>query len=138
MNEYVQSRVGPPGIVMMILAVLGILGGIGNLLLQGVSAVTSIMALVDSGAGADAWMAWFMNAGLGLVVSFISLFVWAFIGYAGNCMRTARNLGVVYAGSVLACIPCCVSLCCCLGLPVAIWTIVTLQDEQVQAAFAEA
>jgi len=138
MNEYVQGKVGPPGITLIVLAVLGILAGIVGLLFQGVSAVSSIMMLVDSGAGADGWIAWFMGAGYQLVMSFISIFVWTFIAFAGNSMRNARNAPVVYAGAILACIPCCVSVCCCFGLPIGIWTIVTLQDEQVKAAFAEA
>jgi hypothetical protein len=38
----------------------------------------------------------------------------------------------------MAMLPCCTGLCCCLALPVGIWAIITMQDDQVKAAFAEA
>jgi hypothetical protein len=38
----------------------------------------------------------------------------------------------------MAALPCCIGLpCCCFGLPVGIWAIVSMQDDQVKAAFSE-
>ena len=55
--------------------------------------------------------------------------------FAGMKLRSLQSPGIVYAGSILAAIPCCAGGCCCLGLPVGIWAIVVMQDEEVKAAF---
>ena len=68
---------------------------------------------------------------IGFAVSFIVIF-------AATRLRSLRSPGLVYAGAIVASLPCCMGVpCCCIGLPVGIWVIMTMQDEQVKSAFTE-
>ena len=63
----------------------------------------------------------------------ISLALSALVAYAGWQMRQLRNWGLSMAGAIVAMIPC--SGCCLLGLPIGIWAIVVLIDNDVKRAF---
>ena len=49
-------------------------------------------------------------------------------------MRQLNNWGLSMAATVLAMIPC-LSPCCCLGLPIGIWALVVLLDDNVKRSF---
>lgn len=138
MNEYVEGKVGPPGIALIVFGILALLLNLVGAAFQALGAVSQIMILLDSSAGTDQWVAWFTSQGISLIIM-LGGFIWSIIIIlAGARLRSARSAGLVYAGSVMAMLPCCVSYCCCLGLPLGVWAIMTMQDEQVKAAFAEA
>ncbi len=136
MNEYVQSKVGLPGLALAILGmaaiVLNLLGGIVTL----VTSMGTILALLDSG-DSTSWIAFATNTGWTFVMTLLSFATSFLVAFAGLRLRNARSSGVVYAGAIMAMNPCCFSYCCCIGLPIGIWAIVAMQDEQVKAAFAE-
>ena len=139
MNEYDQSKVGPPGIALALLGVLAILGNLLNAAWQLFAAMVTIMDLVNSSAAPEAWVAWFMSQGYGIVVVLFSACISIIVLAAGLRLRSARTGPLVYLGSILAMLPCCgVGVpCCCFGLPIGVWVIMTMQDDQVKAAFAE-
>lgn len=139
MNEYVQSKVGPPGIALALLGVLCILGNLFGATFQIIGAVATILDLVNSSAPTEAWVAWFMSQGYQIVMLLISALISVIVLVSGIRLRSARSAPLVYVGAVMAMLPCCgVGFpCCCFGLPLGIWAIMTLQDDQVKAAFAE-
>ena len=137
MNEYVESKVGPPGIALAIFGLLCLLFNLAVVALQGMGAVRSILVLVEGGAGADQWIAWFLSAGIYLTMSLFSMLWSVVMILAGLRLRAGRSAALVYVGAVMAMLPCCALYCCCFGLPLGIWAIVTMQDEQVKVAFAE-
>jgi hypothetical protein len=133
----VEEKVNLPGIALLVVGVLAILGNIGSLIWQGLTAIPAMMSLFEYGTSAD-WIAFAMGQGWGLAMTFIGIFMAFVVVFAGVKMRQLSGAGIVYAGAVIAMLPCCgVGVpCCCLGLPIGIWAIVTMQDEEVKSAFA--
>ncbi len=120
-----SSRVNVPGIGLIVTGALGIVTSLGFMLLWGLG---GIAALADEDA-ADAL------GGIGVLMGLtvIGLLISAFVTYAGLQMRQLRSWGAVMAGAILAMLPC--GPCCLLGLPMGIWAILVLIDEEVKAAF---
>jgi hypothetical protein len=54
--------------------------------------------------------------------------------YAGWQMRQLRSWGLCLAGTITAMLPC--SICCILGLPMGIWALIVLIDNEVKQTFA--
>jgi hypothetical protein len=138
MNEYVQGKVGPPGIALTIFGLVCV----ATNLLSGIyflaTSLSTIMSLVNSGADVGAWIAFLTSTGIWILMSLAAFFVSFVVTFGGLRLRSVRSAGLVYTGAVLAMIPCCVGWCCCwFGIPIGIWVIMTMQDEQVKAAFAE-
>ena len=137
MNEYVQNKVTPPGTALAAFGGISIVLNLLGAIFQIVGAISVVGGLLSSDAGTDAWVQFFIQQGWLTVSSTIAFFVSFVILMAGLRLRQARSPGLVYAGSIFAMLPCCSSWCCCLGLPLGIWAIMTMQDDQVKAAFAE-
>ncbi len=70
----------------------------------------------------------------GWVSSVGVLGVSALVIYGAVQMRTLKSYSWAMAGSILAMIPC-IGPCCCLGLPIGIWSVVVLSRPEVKAAF---
>ena len=62
------------------------------------------------------------------------LAVGGLIIYGAMKMMRLENYGLAMAASIIAMVPC-LSPCCCLGIPVGIWSIVVLTNAEVKAAF---
>jgi hypothetical protein len=137
MNESVASKVGPPGIA---LALFG-LGSIATHLLLGLgllaSSLSSVLVLLGGASTAADFQAFLMGTGWQLVAVTGGFFVSFVVTFAGLRLRSARSAWLIYLGSIAAMLPCCVNCCCVIGLPLAIWVLVVMQDEAVKAAFAE-
>jgi len=73
--------------------------------------------------------------GIGLLLAFglLKLVLDALTIYAGWQMRQLRGWTLGMAGSIAAMLPC--SVCCILGLPIGIWALVVLMDNDVKQAF---
>ena len=131
MNEYVESKVGLPGAALMVIGGLTVASSLVFILFILGSQVLHWTA----GGAALKNLVLPIGQSVGLMVMVV---MGAVIAYGGNCLRNGQNAPAVYAASIMAMIPCCSGACCCLGIPIGIWAIVTMQDEQVAAAFAEA
>lgn len=128
----VEEKVNLPGIALIVLGVLallyGLLSGVGQL----IGAFAELMMVID---GTQSIVLFAMGTGWKIVMSLITLGSSLLIIFGGVKLRSLSGAGVVYAASVVALLPCCAGPCCCLGLPIGIWAIVTMQDEDVKAAF---
>lgn len=60
----------------------------------------------------------------------------AFLIYAGLQMKQLRGRTVAIIASVVAMIPCLTSCCCLAGIPVGVWSLITLLNADVKNAFA--
>ena len=69
------------------------------------------------------------------IVAVIYVIVGVVILLGGMKMRGLQGYGLAMAGAILAMIPCCDGPCCLLGLPLGIWALVVLMDQQVKQAF---
>lgn len=68
------------------------------------------------------------------VVDVLSLLISAFVIFAAVQMRKLESWGVAFAGAIIAMVPC-IGPCCCLGLPIGIWSLVVLNKPEVRSAF---
>lgn len=73
------------------------------------------------------------GVGVWMVASVISLVLSALMIYAGLRMRQLRSWTLCMAGSIVAMLPC--APCCILGLPMGIWAVIVLIDNEVKRAF---
>lgn len=64
----------------------------------------------------------------------IQFLISVFILYGAKQMYNLKSWGVSMAASVMFMIPC-ISPCCCLGIPVGIWSLIVLYKDHVQDAF---
>jgi hypothetical protein len=135
MDEEVAGKVNGPGIALMVVGALSLLGNVANLIWQGITAVPALIA--GAGNGAEFWLPFITGQGISLVQALVGFITAFLIIYGGSCLRQTKSAGMVYVGSVLAIVPCCSGCCCIFGLPVGIWVIMTMQDDQVKDAFAE-
>lgn len=137
MNEYVEDKVKGPAIAMIVFGVLAVVLNLLSAILNLVMYGGTFISLISSGAGADAWISFLTSAGGQILSAVIAFFVAFIVAFAGTRLKSLRSPGIIYAGAIMAAIPCCSSWCCCVGLPIGIWAIITMQDEQVKAAFSE-
>lgn len=128
-----QSKVQGPGIALIVYGTL-------QLLLSCCLSVANILSLVgvfgDDMASAYSSMgpaAGMFSSGGGLVVAAPAVLISALIIFGGLKMKNLQSHSMAMAGAVCAMLPC--SACCCLGLGVGIWALVTLMNDEVKAAF---
>jgi len=133
--DYAREKTAMPGLAMLIVGLFGILL---NLAYGGWTVVSTLVLPLISGTDIGTILSYGV-VGLVQGTNFLLCVVGsAIIAFAGMRLRSVRSAGIVYLGAILAALPMCGSgMCCCVGLPVALWVIVTMQDEQVKAAFAE-
>jgi hypothetical protein len=100
-----------------------------NLLGVGIGAIGA--ASGDRGGG----FATIMSGVVGMVGSVVWMLLGALIIFGGVKMKSLKSYGLSMAAAVLAALPCTSYWCCLIGLPVGIWAIVVLMDQQVKASF---
>ena len=124
------QEVSGPAVGLLITAVLGgffaFLGLFGNLL--GFSLGTMMAE------GSQEEFAHWLSGGFGIISSALGLLVAGFLVYASLEMKKLSQYGLAVAASVVAMVPC-VSPCCIIGLPVGIWSLVTLTKPHIKEAF---
>ncbi len=59
-----------------------------------------------------------------------------FVIFGGLQMRGLKNWGVALAAAILAMLPCGSNCCCCVGIPIGIWALITLTKPEVKSAFS--
>lgn len=125
-----EQKVNGPGIALIIAGVIGALFALvripaGILQMQNPDMAR---ALRDMGVDGNAFIGGTVCFGIFALICSILTIV------AGVKMRGLSSYGLAMAGSILAMIPC-TNGCCCIGLPIGIWSIVVLMDPQVKASF---
>jgi len=123
--------VGAPAIGLIVTAVIGILyqllSVILNLLGTGIGAFAAA-------SGESGGMGSLFSGVLGLVFNVIWLLMGGLVIFGALKMRKLESYGLSMAAAVLAALPC-TSPCCFLGLPLGIWAIVVLMNQEVKSAF---
>ena len=125
------GRVKGPAIALIVITALGILGQLISMVAN--LAGMRTMPTADMPPEFERWVT-IMSGGLGVVFTVIMLAVGGLIIYGAMKMMRLENYGLAMAASIIAMVPC-LSPCCCLGIPVGIWSIVVLTNAEVKAAF---
>ena len=124
-----QSRVQGPAIAVLVVAALealmGLVGIVANLLGVGIVGLGRMSQ--------DERIAQLVGGTIGIVIAIIGVLL-AFVAIFGALkMKSLQSYGMAIVASVVVMLPC--SYCCCVGLPVGIWSLVTLMNADVKAAF---
>jgi hypothetical protein len=123
------SKVAGPAIGLIVLASLGIflqlISALSNLFVGGVGLTQGSDEAIVQGL---------LQGGLGLVMNCVGALVGAFIIFGALKMKNLQSYGLAMAAAILAIIPC-LSPCCLLGLPIGIWSLVVLMDDNVKRSF---
>jgi hypothetical protein len=128
-----MQKVNGPAIGLMVMAGIGILLQLVSLVLRMLGTGMSMMSVPGGGDSSEQFAA-MMSGGLGIVAGILGILVGAFIIFASMKMRQLQSWPMAVAASVVAMLPC-LSPCCCIGLPVGIWALVVLFDQNVKASF---
>lgn len=122
------GRVAGPAIALMVNAGLG-------MLMQLLSAAMNLFAgglgLANGGNEAVQLV---VQGSMGLVMNCFALVVGGFIIFGAIKMKNMESYGLAMAATVISMLPC-LSPCCFLGLPLGIWSLVVLMDENNKRAF---
>ena len=76
-----------------------------------------------------------LNAASGLFGAIFGLCLGGVILFGAMKMNKLQNYGMAMAGTIAAMLPC--TLCCIIGLPLGIWSLVVLMKPEVKAAFGQ-
>lgn len=132
MSSHARDKVQTPALILMVIGGLYLLMNIcglgGNIL--------GMAGVIDQSMYADPQMqqlASSSNGVAGLIGSFLGLALGGLMVYGGMQMKNLQNYNLAMAGAIAGMIPC--TVCCIFGLPAGIYAIVTLNDDQVKAAF---
>jgi hypothetical protein len=124
------APVRPPAVAIAIVAGLGLLGGFFTLAWHALLGA-SLIGMDDRPEGKVAAL---LTGGLGIAITGFGLILHAAALFGALRMYQGRSYVMAWIAAVLVALPC--SGCCCLGLPIAIWTAVVLLDDNVKNAFA--
>ena len=107
MDEDVKGKVTGPGILLMVVGILSLIGNLINGIYQLLLFLgqTAMMEFTVEG------MLYLLTGEATLIMSVVGFFVAFVVIYAGNCLRNTKSAGAVYAGSIMAMIPCCIGCC---------------------------
>ncbi len=129
-NPEAASRVAAPAIAIMVVSGLAIAGGLLNMLLQ----LLGMGAGLFGRGGGDERIAQVMGSTIGVVITLVGLVLYAVAIVGAVKMKNLKSYGMSMASAVLVMLPC--SCCCLFGLPVGIWALVVLMNDEVKAAFS--
>jgi hypothetical protein len=127
------SKVNGPAIGLMITAGIGILLQLVSLAMHMLGTGLNMAGMAGGGDTSDA-VANMMSGTLGVVSSIMGILIGGLIFFGAMKMRQLNNWGLALAAAILAMIPC-LSPCCCIGLPIGIWALVVLLDDNVKRSF---
>ena len=122
------EKVNLPAIFMMVSMGLGIAYQLLSL----------VMNLLGAGMGAmnggDQGMANLMSGVVGMVFGVIGIAIGGFVIFGMTKARKREGWGLSVGATVVGVVPC-ISPCCLLGLPIGIWMLVMLMNEEVKRSF---
>lgn len=120
--------VAGPAIGLIVVAILYLLGDALFLLASLIGATSLARQQVSQQTMAE------MTHGIRAIISMVVTALVAFVILAGALkMKKLENYGLAMTASILAMLPC--SLCCLVGLPIGIWSVVVLSKPEVKNAF---
>jgi predicted lysophospholipase L1 biosynthesis ABC-type transport system permease subunit len=126
-----RQRINAPAVALLIMGIVGGLWALAVFLMNVLG--TGMGTMLAEGSGEDR-LAMLFSGGLGIAASLLGLLIAGFIIYASMKMKNLQSWSMCVTASILAMIPC-ISPCCVLGLPVGIWCLVILFDQNVKGAF---
>jgi hypothetical protein len=126
-----EGMVGGPAIGLIVTGIVGILFQIASILMRLLGMGMSGVAVAS---GDSSGFAGLMSGVVGLIFSIVWLLMGAVVIFGALKMKSLQSYGLAFAAAVLAALPC-TSPCCFIGLPIGIWAIVVLLNDEVKRSF---
>jgi hypothetical protein len=127
MTQIARDKVKGPALGLKITAGVGAAFGV-------LSLVMNLLGIgMGAASGGEDGMANMMGGTIGIVAALLSIGLYVFVWVAAGKMANLTSYNMSLAGAIVAMLPC--SLCCLIGLPIGIWTVITLSKAEVKSAF---
>jgi hypothetical protein len=129
-----REAVSTPAILLMVTAGLGLVGGLLGLVSSalGGGGVPPEMLNDPQFEQFRPWLE--RSQSFGMFGNFLTLALSGVTLFGALKMKNLENYGLAMAASIIAIIPC-FGPCCCIGIPVGIWSLVVLNKPEVKSAF---
>jgi hypothetical protein len=131
-----RDQVSTPAILLMVVGgltlAMALWGVVQNLMGTNAAQMEQLLNNPQIPEGAKS-----LIAGMGKGGIFINLIELVFGGvtfFGGLKMKNLESYGLAMAASIIAVIPC-IGSCCCVGIPVGIWSLIVLNKPEVKAGF---
>jgi len=124
-----QSKVSTPGLLLAITGGLSIAGSLISLLFN----ILGVGVGSFAPATGDERILNMFSGGVGIVMALLGLVLYGVVIFGALKMRSLESYGMSMAAAIIAMLPC--SCCCLIGLPIGIWSLVVLMDQNVKANF---
>ena len=130
-----REALNVPGILFIVFGSLSILYSIYGMVGGGASAAQMSQLMNDPNIPAQAKDFLRLLAGPGAkVLGLIGMSMAGLMVFAGVQMRNLKGYGLAIAACVIGMLPC--TGCCCVTLPVAIWTLTILTRPEIKSSFS--
>jgi len=129
------AQVNGPAIGLLVTGILGILVAIANLVmnLAGIGMAQRQVGQLGGQAKEEMQMQMLIQGPVAIGVAVLALLIYVLVIVGAMKMKSLQSHGLAMTASILAMLPC--SACCLLGLPMGIWSLITLSKPEVKAAF---
>jgi hypothetical protein len=125
-----RDALNVPSILIMVCGGLGLVGGLLGLVSGG---ATRNLGPLANNPQMQQYMA--MQSGpMHYVTGLLGLAMSGFLIFGALKMRNLESHGLAMGAAIVAMIPC--GGCCCIGLPVGIWALITLMKPEIKSQFA--
>ncbi len=129
-----RQQVSTPAILLMVVAGLGIAGALLGLV-QALLGMGGIPPEMLNDPNLQQFRPWLERTqSFGAVGNLLTLALSGVTFFGALKMKNLENFGLAMAASIIALIPC-FGPCCCIGIPVGIWSLVVLNKPEVKSAF---
>jgi len=125
MTQIARDKVRGPATGLKVVAALYAVGAVVGIVLNALGVGMGAMEEQQAYAA--------MSGAVGIVVALIVLAYSVFIWIAAGKMADLKSYNQALIASILAMLPC--TLCCIVGLPIGIWSVVVLSNGEVKSAF---
>ncbi len=131
-----QDQVNTPAILLMVVGGLTIayalFGAVQSLTGANTAQLEQALSNPQLPEGARTMLSGMARGGI--FFNLLQVALGAVTAFGGLKMKNLENYGLAMAASIIAVIPCFGS-CCCIGIPVGIWSLIVLNKPEVKAAF---
>jgi hypothetical protein len=123
-----------PGILFIVFGSISVLYGIYGLTVGGVNEAQLSQMLSDPNLPPQLKDFVKMLAGpISKVLGLLGMAMSAFMVFGGVQMRQLKSYGIAMAACIIGLLPC--TSCCCVTLPIAIWTLTILMRPEIKSSF---
>jgi hypothetical protein len=135
-----REQVSVPAILLMVLGGLTVAAALLGVVQYLMGSNTAQMEQLLNNPQIPQGMKSFLAASnkLGIFGSLLQIILGGVTFFGGLKMKNLESYGLAMAASIIVIIPLFGSCCCCIGIPIGIWSLIVLNKPEVKSSFAQA